>query len=232
MRGLDSRRALPDFLIVGAQKAGTTSLFNWLVKSGVAQSPLLKEVHYFDARWRWPVNYRGYFAPRKEASLIGEATPSYLAFPEVPERAVKVLGSECKIIILLRHPVDRAVSHYFHNRRLGLEKRAMYTAMAEEERLIEEAFEPGTSATRRRYILANCSYVYRILSAKVSKAVDFNAKNTGSYTFDNPLVAAYLADKLQAEVEAYENWSYGDIESDAIDVPDTTAIPADLDSVA
>ena len=272
MRGLDSRRALPDFLIVGAQKAGTTSLFNWLVKSGVAQSPLLKEVHYFDARWRWPVNYRGYFAPRKEASLIGEATPSYLAFPEVPERAVKVLGSECKIIILLRHPVDRAVSHYFHNRRLGLEKRDMYTAMGEEERLIEEAFEPGTSATRRRYILANCSYVYRsryseriapwiehfgkhnvmivnsermflnpgqtvhsvarFLSAKVSKAVDFNAKNTGSYTFDNPLVAAYLADKLQAEVEAYENWSYGDIESDAIDVPDTTAIPADLDSVA
>ena len=74
--------------------------------------------------------------------------------------------------------------------------------------------------------------VARFLSAKVSKAVDFNAKNTGSYTFDNPLVAAYLADKLQAEVEAYENWSYGDIESDAIDVPNTTAIPADLDLVA
>ena len=163
IRGLNPNCALPDFLIVGAQKAGTTSLFNWLVDTGVAQAPLQKEVGYFDTRWNWPIKYRGYFGKRSSASLIGEATPSYLAFPEVPERVSAVLGPDCKIIIVLRDPVDRAVSQYFHERRLGFEKRDIYTAMIEEESLIDEALDINTSASRRRHILTHYSYVYRSL---------------------------------------------------------------------
>ena len=160
-RGLSSGHALPDFLIVGAQKAGTTSLFNWLVESGFVQAPIVKEVGFFDARWHWPINYRGYFKARQPDCLVGEATPSYLVFPEVPERVSEELGPGCKIIVVLRDPVDRSVSHYFHERRLGFEKRSMYAAMIEEEKLIEEAFDPNTSAARRRYILTHYSYVYR-----------------------------------------------------------------------
>ena len=160
-RGLSPGYALPDFLIVGAQKAGTTSLFNWLVESGFVQAPIVKEVGFFDARWHWPINYRGYFNARKPDCLVGEATPSYLVFPEVPERVSEELGTDCKIIVVLRNPVDRSVSHYFHERRLGFEKRGMYAAMLEEDKLIEEAFDPATSASRRRYILTHYSYVYR-----------------------------------------------------------------------
>ena len=120
-----------------------------------------KEVGYFDTRWDWPIKYRGYFDYRKSVRLIGEATPSYFAFPEVPERVSAVLGPNCKIVIVLRDPVDRSVSHYFHERRLGFEKREMYTAMIEEEGLVEEAFDKRTSASRRRYILTHYTYVYR-----------------------------------------------------------------------
>ena len=161
VRGLNPNCALPDFLIVGAQKAGTTSLFNWLVESGFVQPPLFKEIGYFDARWNWPIKYRGYFRTNQPDCLVGEATPSYMAFPEVPERVSSVLGSDCKIIIVLREPVGRSVSHYFHERRLGFEKRDMYTAMTEEEGLIEEAFNTSTSASRRKFILTHYSYVYR-----------------------------------------------------------------------
>lgn len=161
VRGLNPNCALPDFLVVGAQKAGTTSLFNWLIESGFVQAPLVKEVGYFDSRWHWPIKYRGYFNARQADCQVGEATPSYLAFPEVPERVSAVLGPSCKIIIVLRDPVGRAVSHYFHERRLGFEKRDMYTAMIEEDNLITEAFEDSTSASRRRYILTHFSYVYR-----------------------------------------------------------------------
>lgn len=160
-RGLSSKRALPQFLIIGAQKAGTTSLFNWLLETGAVQSPLFKEVGYFDARWHWPINYRGYFEAKKSGLLIGEATPSYLAFPEVPERVCSLIGPDCKIIAVLRDPVSRSVSHYFHERRLGFEKRDMYSAMSEEDGLLEEAFAQGTSASRRRYILTHFSYAYR-----------------------------------------------------------------------
>ena len=161
VRGLSPRCMLPDFLIVGAQKAGTTSLFNWLVESGSVQSPIVKEVGFFDARWHWPINYRGSFKSRKPGCLIGEATPRYLPFPEVPQRVSAALGPECKIIVVLRDPIDRTVSHYFHERRLGFEKRSMHEAMTEEDALIEEAFDGRTSASRRRYILTHCSYVYR-----------------------------------------------------------------------
>lgn len=161
LRGLNSHYATPDFLIVGAQKAGTTSLFNWLVESGFVQSPIVKEVGYFDVRWHWPIKYRGYFKPKQAGCLVGEATPSYLVFPEVPERVLSALGPHCKIIIVLRDPVARAVSHYFHECRLGFEKRDMYTAMIEEDNLIKEAFDSGTSASRRSFILTHYSYVYR-----------------------------------------------------------------------
>ncbi len=160
-RGLSSKCALPDFLIIGAQKAGTTSLFNWLLESGLIQAPLIKEVGYFDSRWHWPINYRGYFEARLPDYKIGEATPSYMAFPEVPERVCSTIGPACKIIVVLREPVGRSVSHYFHERRLGFEKRDMYTAMTEEDSLLNEAFDSATSTSRRRFILTHYSYVYR-----------------------------------------------------------------------
>lgn len=248
LRGLNPNCALPDFLVIGAQKAGTTSLFNWLIEAGIVQSPLVKEVGYFDSRWHWPINYRGYFRARQADCTIGEATPSYLAFPEVPERVATVLGAKCKIIIVLRDPVGRSISHYFHERRLGFEKRDMYDAMIEEDRLISEAFDTRTSASRRRFILTHCSYVYRsnysqriapwlaqfekddikiiksedmfmnpgdtveqvanFLSVKARNSLQFEARNTNSYVFEDNRVATFLTDRLSAETQNYNDWVY------------------------
>ena len=207
IRGLDSNRAAPDFLIVGAQKAGTTSLFNWLVDSGLADTPLVKEVGYFDTRWNRPVKYRGYFNARQNGRLVGEATPSYLAFPEVAGRVAAELGTECKIIMVLREPVSRAVSHYFHECRLGFEKRDMYTAMTEEAGLIEEAFDQSTSASRRKYILTHCSYIYRSMySSRIRPWLDhFDIDNLhlikSEHMFKNPgATVKGVADFLSVEV--------------------------------
>jgi len=208
VRGLNPNCALPDFLIVGAQKAGTTSLFNWLVESDLVQEPLVKEVGYFDARWHWPIKYRGYFKARQPYYCVGEATPSYLAFPEVPERVHTLLGSQCKIIIVLRDPVSRSVSQYFHERRLGFEDRDMHTAMLEEDALIEEAFAQGTSAARRHHILTHCSYVYRSHYTKrlAPWFAQFNKANImllkSEEMFHNPLESiAAIADFLSVPIK-------------------------------
>lgn len=247
-RGLNPGNATPDFLMIGAQKAGTTSLFNWLVESGFVQTPLVKEVGYFVARWHLPIKYRGYFRAKHPDFLVGEATPSYLAFPEVPERVLSTLGPDCKIIAVLRDPIARAVSHYYHEQRLGFEKRDIYTAMTEEEYLIKEAFDAGTTASRREYILTHYSYAYRssyserlapwiekfgrdklliinsesmfadpgnavdsvasFLGVKVSKPIDFRARNENSYVFEDSRVAAYLEERLSAEVGHFKSWNY------------------------
>lgn len=208
IRGLNPNCPLPEFLIVGAQKAGTTSLFNWLIETGLVQAPIVKEVGYFDTRWNWPIKYRGYFNAKQSDCLTGEATPSYLAFPEVPERVHSLLGADCKIIIVLRDPVGRSVSHYFHERRLGFEKRDMYDAMVEEDSLIEEAFATNTSASRREYILTHYSYVYRSNYSErlIPWFEQFDRKNimiiNGENMFQNPSeTLASVADFLSVEIK-------------------------------
>lgn len=116
-------RTLPDFLILGAQKAGTTSLFEYLVQHRQIAPSFRKEVHYFDRNYpKGPSWYRAFFPRRRQIEartrihgryLCGEATPYYLFHPEVPRRVRRLLP-EAKFLILLRNPIDRAYSHYYH----------------------------------------------------------------------------------------------------------------------
>ncbi len=112
-------RRLPDFLILGAQKAGTTSLFDYVCQHPQVCPPFHKEVHYFDLSYRrglaW---YRAHFSLSGKAahSLTGEASPYYLYHPRVAERVARDLP-EAKLLVLLRNPVDRAYSHYRFNQR-------------------------------------------------------------------------------------------------------------------
>lgn len=115
-------RALPDFLIVGAQKAGTTSLFDYLNKHPQTDLSIIKEVHYFDINFNKSVNwYKSYF-PKKKSNykITGEATPYYLYHPLVPMRVAKLLP-QIKLIILLRDPINRAYSQYKMEVRKGRE---------------------------------------------------------------------------------------------------------------
>jgi hypothetical protein len=137
-RATASARPLPDFLIIGAQKAGTTALYAYLRRHPAITGPSWKEVSYFDRHYgRGEAWYRGNFPNRVRArgKLVGEASPSYIFHPLGPERA-KALVPEARLVALVRHPVDRALSHYHHEVALGREPLRFEDALdAEEDRL-------------------------------------------------------------------------------------------------
>jgi Sulfotransferase domain len=131
-------RPLPDFLILGAQKAGTTALYAYLRRHPSITGPSWKEVSYFDRHYtRGEAWYRGNFPNRSRTrgKLVGEASPSYLFHPLGPERVREPLP-EARLIALVRNPVDRALSHYNHEVALGREPLSFQEALdAEEARL-------------------------------------------------------------------------------------------------
>jgi hypothetical protein len=177
-------RILPTFLIIGAQRAGTTSLDQYLAahpevsrpRTGKGGAVWNKELHFFDDRFSLGVDwYRTSFALSASQRLAelrgcqlitGEATPSYLLHPLVPGRVAESLP-DVRLIALLRDPVERAYSHYQLMRRKGLEKLSFAEAItAEEERLADEEgrilADPGYRARKYRRF----SYVKRGLYAE------------------------------------------------------------------
>lgn len=106
------QRKLPDFLIVGTMKGGTSSLYHWLNAHPDVKMSREQEVHFFSKYYGRGLNYyRSYFPKISEGKYTGESSPYYLFHPLAPERIKKDLP-DCKIIILLRDPVYRAYSHY------------------------------------------------------------------------------------------------------------------------
>jgi hypothetical protein len=159
------RRPLPDFLVIGAQKAGTTALYAYLRWHPGITGPSWKEVSFFDRHWwRGEAWYRGQFPLRAGERLVGEASPSYLFHPLAPGRA-RSLVPDAKLVALLRDPVDRAYSQYQHEVALGREPLSFEDALAAEddrlagevERLTEDprafsrAWWDHTYAARGRY---------------------------------------------------------------------------------
>jgi hypothetical protein len=136
-------RTLPDFLIIGAQKCGTTFLYQFLVQHPRVKSAFLKEVHYFDLNFAKGNNwYRSNFPVQLRNTrtyITGEASPYYLFHPHAAKRASMVVP-DAKLIILLRNPVDRAYSHYQHQvKRVTGEARetlAFEEAIKAEERIL------------------------------------------------------------------------------------------------
>ncbi len=118
----DRFRVLPDFIVIGAQKCGTWTLYHNLSQHPAMFPATRKEVHYFDhaytggtrlyrahfptllAKWKARLGQPGHF-------VTGEASPFYIYHPQVPERIHRLLP-EVKLIALLRDPVARAYSHY------------------------------------------------------------------------------------------------------------------------
>jgi Sulfotransferase domain len=135
-------RGLPSALIIGAQRSGSTSLFNYLAQHPDVLPPLGKEIHYFDLHYarglRW---YRGRFpfAHRlRPPAITIDASPYYLAHPLAAERAHRLLP-EVKLVALLRNPIERAFSHYQHEVRDGRESLSFAEALDREaERLAGE----------------------------------------------------------------------------------------------
>ena len=112
-------RQWPDYVVIGTQRAGTTSLNRWInahPQSQAARTP--RELHYFDLNYeRGPNWYRSNFPLRLQGRITGESTPYMLFHPLAPERAAHDLPPTTRFIVLLRDPVERAISHYWLNRR-------------------------------------------------------------------------------------------------------------------
>jgi hypothetical protein len=138
-------RTLPDFLIIGGQKCGTTFLYQLLVRHSHVKPAFAKEVHYFDLNFRKGDNwYRSYFPLQLRNSrtyVTGEASPYYLFHPHAPRRASAVVP-DAKLIVLLRNPVDRAYSHYQHQVK-RVKGEARETLTFEEAIEAEEKILPG-----------------------------------------------------------------------------------------
>lgn len=128
---------LPDFLGLGVQKGGTTTLQRLLEQHPGASLPPGKELHFFSLHHeRGEAWYRQQFLGASPQQLCGEITPYYIFHPLASQR-IHALVPEALLIVLLRDPVDRCLSQYFHARRLGLEPLELEQALqAEEERLI------------------------------------------------------------------------------------------------
>lgn len=164
---------LPNYLIIGAQKAGTTFLHETLCTHPLVVAPKVKEVHYFDfhpqrgLRWyrrRFPVGGVGALlrARRCRCRLRrGEATPYYLFHPLAAGRIAHALPG-VKLIAVLRNPIHRAYSHYQHNVRRGREPLSFADAVAAEpERLAGEEERLRNEPGYRSYAHQHYSYVAR-----------------------------------------------------------------------
>lgn len=135
-------RSKPDFLIIGASKCGTTSLYNYLTSHPQIASARSKEIHYFDTGFqRGSAWYRSNFPLRSRLRqtkgahtrvLTGEASPYYIFHPHALRRISEALP-QILMIIILRNPVDRAYSHYNHSVRLGYETLSFEEAIAAED---------------------------------------------------------------------------------------------------
>jgi hypothetical protein len=140
-RATSSARMLPSFVVVGAKRAGTSSLYQYLVRHpGVLSCAMGKGTHYFDVNfsrgWGW---YRSSFPLAGRDGITGEASPYYMFHPLAPARMAAALP-EARVIVVLRDPVERAWSHYQNERRLGAEPLSFEDAIAAEpERLAGEA---------------------------------------------------------------------------------------------
>jgi hypothetical protein len=131
-------RPLPDFIVIGAMKAGTTALYAFLREHPDITGPLWKETSHFDRYGATGERaYRAHFpiVGRRPDVLVGEASPGYLFHPRVAGR-VHALMPDVRLVVILRDPVARAFSHYQHALALGRERLSFEAALAAEpERL-------------------------------------------------------------------------------------------------
>jgi hypothetical protein len=153
-------RVLPDFLVIGTQRGGTTSLYKYLVQHPNLSHALTKELRFFDLNYHRGLSwYRSRFPSRRHREMakrrrglqlmVGEASPDYLFHPLAPARVARDLP-EARFIVLLRDPVDRAFSHYWHQFKRGHETLSFEDAIAA---------EPKRLAGELDKVLADPSYV-------------------------------------------------------------------------
>jgi hypothetical protein len=163
-RATGSLRVLPDYLVIGEARCGTTSFYKWLIQHPAVGPVLTKEVQYFSDEFdRGPLWYRGHFPTIAYAKVVrhrqgtpmvtGEASPYYLFHPLARDRIIETLP-EVKLIVILRDPVRRAYSLWQQQTDLGVEPLSFEDAIDAER---------GRLEGERERMLADPSYFSRNL---------------------------------------------------------------------
>ena len=160
-------RKSPDFIIIGEAKCGTSSLFNYLGQHPQILVPHRKEINFFDKNFDYGLDwYLAHFPSitynQGQDLLTGEATTHYFAYPEV-ERRMLELFPQIKIIIMLRNPVDRTISEYYHYFNRGQEQRSLTKIIDQAKQNLPQFTKDDLSSSvdRHEYIL-NSIYVEKI----------------------------------------------------------------------
>ena len=176
-------RALPDFIIIGAQRAGTTSLFNYLAEHPDIHPSIPKETQYFSIYFNKGLSwYRSHFPLtsnrevnnryQKQTFVSGEATPYYIFHPYAAKRIFDVIPN-VRLIILLRNPVDRAYSHYQYEKQLDIEKLTFKEAVGmETERLAGELETMISDDSYQSFNYQHFSYLLR--GKYIDQIIDWN----------------------------------------------------------
>lgn len=150
-KATSSSRSLPDFIIIGAQKSGTSSLYLYLGQHPQLLPSLKKEIRFFDGGYNPNIDnfekgqawYRAHFPFRKNVgthSRTFEASSITIFNPLTPRRIFDLVP-EVKLIAVLRNPTERAISHYFHEKRRGRESLPIMEALQKEEIRLEPVIE-------------------------------------------------------------------------------------------
>jgi hypothetical protein len=225
LRRLSSKiRTLPSFIIIGTQRGGTTSFYKYLVAHPQIASAFLKEVHYFDhnhekgMRWyksHFPTLLYYYFKRllTKKNMIAGESSPYYLLHPHAPRRILKVLPN-VKIIVLLRNPIDRALSHYNHEVKNKRENLSFEQAISSEDERING--ELDKMLRNEKYVstpLLRHSYILRgFYSKQIKNWFTHFPKNNFLFIksenfYDNPAETMDLAFEFLG-VDSFHNNNY------------------------
>jgi hypothetical protein len=110
---------LPTYIIAGAMRSGTTALNSYLREHPDVAVSSTKEVHFFDSFYDRGVEwYREQFPHSESARAVGEATPNYMFSTTALDRIKETLP-DVKLVVMLRNPIDRAYSHYWHDKARG-----------------------------------------------------------------------------------------------------------------
>jgi len=217
-------RRLPDFVIIGAKRGGTTSLYRYLA-SHPQVAPLfpaaqnIKGTHFLDQNWHRGVSwYRSFFPLTDGSRICGEASPYYLFHPLAPRRAAQTIP-EARLLVLLRDPVERAYSHYRERTRHGADPLSFDAAIeAEPARLEGEEDRIARDGTYRSPAHEHLGY---LLQGRYADALErwfsevphqrFHIELSEDFYRDPAEVCARICEVLGLHPlarERFERWNY------------------------
>ena len=162
----EAKESGPDFIIVGAEKCGTTALYQYLNNHSQILLPHKKELNFFWRKYDYGIDwYLAHFPSitDKENFITGEATPNYIRSPLAAQR-IKQHFPNTKLILLLRNPVDRAISWHYHKLNSGQVKEDLETAILTEIKNLENLTEEEivNSVYFKLDSLLSSLYIYKV----------------------------------------------------------------------